>query len=126
MTKYINRKYDTIDLIKLRAKFPWQAWQAYMQSCYNLCDVEALKKALYGVQAGMNDLVKKKLDTQEMKVYFVNLQRSIHITMKKILKRLNPNPLDNPKIKNADYMDYLEAKRKRDIEFEKFLKECSF
>lgn len=109
----VGRKQEAIDLIKLYATKGTGEWNAFLTQCYNTRDVATLTKTLYGVQAGMSNLVTKKLDTTDLIDFFLRLQKSLELTMKKI-HRL--------KVKT----DGLADKRTKDQEFEKFLRKESF
>ncbi|MBK8260102.1 MAG: hypothetical protein IPK80_02055 [Nannocystis sp.] len=71
----------------------------------------------------MDDLAKKKLNTEEMNIWFIRLNRSIENTAKKILREKYPLPEDNP----LDFENRTavtgDMKKKRDDELAKFLKE---
>ena len=97
-------------------------WNGWLTDCLRKRDLPELRKILYGIEAGMADLAKQKLNTQDMILFFIRLQRSIYITMKRVVRERNPNPCDDP-IDAMDNPDRLEAKRERDQQFERdFLK----
>lgn len=119
------RKEQTIDLMQLYARSDSGQWNAWLSSCFRLHDLQGLKRVLYGIQAGMSDLAKKKLDDEKIRLFFLRLQSSIEKTAKKIIREKNPNPCDNP-LSAKDFSGALLAKRKRDHEFELFLRKESF
>lgn len=78
----------------------------------------------------MNELVKKKMTDDKINEFFIRVTRSIENTLKQILRGKYPNPLDrvgkNKVIDLEDHLKHLANKRKRDQEFESFLKDCRF
>ena len=121
----MNRKWDGIDLMKLYSQGHFTKWNAFLKKCRESQDVEALKKTLYGIQVGMDDVVKKNLANESLVNFFLRLQRSIEKTAKEIFRAKYPNPCDHPKLAK-EYASFIEAKRKRDEEFEGFLRKSSF
>lgn len=120
------REWPAINLLDLYAYADSGKWNQFLSRCLKHEDVESLKKALYGIQAGMDDLVKKKLNSDKMNLWFIRLQRSIEQTAKQIFRKKYPNPCDNPKSSTADFNKYLAAKRARDTAFERFLRDASY
>lgn len=103
----------------LKAHHKWNAW---LTRCLNNNDLQDLIKVRYGLQVGMDDLVKAGLATPVICEMFVRWQKSIEKTARKIIKR-------RTKITHkvaSDYFKALELKRKTDAEFEKFLRDSSF
>lgn len=117
------RKYDSIDLLKLYTTCSTEQWNTWLSACLREDNIEALKQVYYGTQVGMDNLAKQKLNTEKINNWFIRLQRSIEKTLKGILRKKYPNPNDNPLATTAEA---LEAKRKRDHDFELFLKGARF
>jgi hypothetical protein len=127
----MSRKVDAIDLIKLYSLGSHNGWNQALDDHFVRLDVSGLARIYYGIQAGMDDLVKNKLNDEKMNVWFLRLQRSIENTMKAILRRKYPNPYDSPapiteSEKSTIEMRWLDIKRKRDHEFELFLKKARY
>jgi hypothetical protein len=121
----MNRKYPAIDILKLFSEGHYKHWNNWLTRCLQYENVEELRKTMYGLQAGMSDAQKKGLSSDKLSLFFVRLQTSIEKTVKKIYKKKYPNPLDDPN--NAKkFNSYIETKRKRDQELEKFLRSASF
>jgi len=124
----VGRKYLSVDLMKLKAKFDSGRWNQWLTACEREQDIEGLKKVFYGIQCGMDDLVKQGLHTDDMKMLFIRWQRSIENTAKKIWRKKYPNPLDNP-IEATQHRGnksmYL-AKKKRDADLERTFKRWRF
>lgn len=81
----------------------------------------------YSVQAGMDDLAKKKLNTDDLNAWFCRVIKSIEITAKRIIKAKHPLPGDNPLIaKKLEYVDQKIIKQKRDQELAKFMAASSY
>jgi len=121
-----SRKYETIDLLKLRSQVTNLEWNSWLTRCLKDNDVEGLKKTRYGLQCGMDKLVKDKMSDEKLVIWFIRLMRSTELTMKKILVKLYPSPHDDPTHKAFHSKEAAALKRKRDAEFEIFLRETSF
>ncbi len=74
----------------------------------------------------MDDLAKQNLNTEEMCVWFIRLNRSIEITAKKILRRKYPLPQDDPLNKDDATLVTLAQKRKRDQELSAFMRNSNY
>lgn len=120
-----TRKYPPIDLVKLYVNGGVDKWNAFRVKCYRNRDLNSIAAVLYGIQAGMDDLSKKNLNSAKMVRWFLLLQKSLETTARKIIKAKYPSPLDNPN-KAKNFLELREIKRKRDIEFEKFLRDSSY
>ena len=119
------RKEQTIDVLKLYSQGNHQRWNAWLSGCLKRHDLLSLRQVLYGIQAGMTDLAKSKLDDEKVRLFFLRLQSSIEKTAKKIIREKNPNPCDNS-LEAKNFAFALSAKRKRDQELEDFLRKESF
>lgn len=125
------RKYPTLDLMRLVTDWDIPQWNAFLDKCVVTQDLEKLKATLYGLQAGMAMLAKKKLNTDHIDGVFLRMTRSIEITAKQIFRMKYPSIIDAGKVpgfdpKNHDIKKELIYKRKRDIEFQAFLKQSRF
>lgn len=121
------RKVEAIDLMKLYSKGSTNGWNEYLSKCYSNRDINSLARMRYSVQAGMADLAKKKLNTDDINIWFCRIIKSLEITAKRIIKAKYPLNLDNPLLaKNAKFSDELKIKRKRDQELAKFINESSY
>ena len=128
-----GRQWGAIDLIKLYTISNEENWIDALKKCFETRDVTRLQKLLYGIQCGMDDLVKKKMDTDKMRLFFVWLQRTLEKTAKAVFTTIYPSPLDNPKyaiqmkkFDTVEYQKWIRTKRKRDAEFEKWRKGASY
>ena len=123
----VGRKWPAIDILAIYSKGDANGWNRFLHQAYMKRDVEGLKKTLYGVQAGMADLSAKKLSDEKIHNWFIRLQRSIENTAKDVFRAIYPHPLDQPlNGRNPEFLTSIHVKRKRDQEFEKFLKESRF
>jgi len=121
----VNRKWPTVDLLKLYSSVTAHEWNKILTKALIHSDVEQLKKLRYGLQAGMDDLAKKKLNSNKIVNWYLRLIRSVENTMKSILRKKYPSPLDNP-LQIKRNLEYIGNKRKRDNDFERFLKDTAF
>lgn len=112
-----------IDLIKLKATYTTERWNKYLTNCHKTQNFTEIMEMMNRLQVGMDKLVKDKMNTPEMGDFFVRLQRSCEITLKKIWRAKNKNPNYDPLKADAKF---IEEKRKLDQEFEKKLRKASF
>ncbi len=122
----INKEqYEKIDLMKLFSDNNHAQWNMFLTNCYNNRDVSRLIRVMRGLQMGMDDMSKKKLNVPKMNLFFVRLQTSIEKTLKKIYKEVYPEICDDP-LKAKDNLHKIGQKRKRDADFEAFLRRHSY
>jgi len=95
-----------------------QRWNNWLSKCEKTQDISELIKVRYGLQVGMTDLVKKKLDDPAIREMFLRWCSSIERTARKIINKKHPIPVDTLK--------GMAAKKKRDHEIEVFLRKSSF
>lgn len=125
-------KYPMIDLGRLLLQWNEDDWTAMLSKCERDADVEKLKSTLYGICRGMSELARVKLNDERTVLAFMNLQRSIEVTLKRILRKKYPSILDNaPTLNLKDVAPLrlrkeLDNKRKRDLEFKLFLRDARF
>jgi len=112
-----------IDLLKLILNSDHKKWNSWLLTCEMNQDVSGLVKVLVGIQQGMNNLVKQKLNTDQVTIVFLRLQRSIENTIKNIWRRQNDNPLYNP-LSNVNKNQFQASKRDLDHKLELFLKKA--
>lgn len=109
---------EKIDILKLYSEWDTQKWNAFLTDCFNKNDMNTLEKVYRGLQSGMNDLAKKKLNNDKVNVLFVRLTMSVEKTLKRIVKKKNAKLFDST-INNADRIRF---KKEMDIQFEAYLK----
>lgn len=122
----MSRKFEAINLMALYAKGSANGWNEILNECYLKRDINRLAKIRYQICAGMDDVAKAKLNTDDINTWFVRLTMSLENTAKKILRAKYPMPHDNPLIAKDSDPRALEAKRKRDYELSIFMKESSY
>lgn len=116
-----------IDILKLYTEGDTKKWNEFLQECFEKRQIDRLMDTRIGLQKGMDDLVKQKLNTDHISEMFIRWNRSIELTAKKIITVLNPLPGDNPKM-HKEFMtdEWLRIKRKRDHDFELFILKSSY
>lgn len=119
------RRHESIDLLKLYSSSNTEAWNCFLTSCLQKQDITLLIKTRYGLQVGMADLVKQKLNSEKMIEFFLRLERSIENTIKKIVREKNPNPCDNP-LEAHRFLQFSANKKQRDHELELFFKKSGY
>ena len=63
-----------------------EKWNLWLARCYETCNINELAKVRYSLQAGMDDLVKKKMVTDKIAIFFARTLRSIEKTAERIIK----------------------------------------
>lgn len=126
-----TRRYDAVDIMKLWTLGSANGWNEFLTKSYETNNINALAKMRYSLQAGMDDLVKLKMNDEKMSVFYMRLLKSVEITAKKIIKKINPSIFDAPtlhgiKVKKEMPLSALEAKRKRDKDLELFFTNSSY
>lgn len=114
-----------IDIIRLYATSNHQEWNTWLAKCERTQDINGLTEVRRRLQQGMAEVEKKKLNTEKIAEFFVRLQRSIDITIKKIYRAKNPNPLydtTNKHLKNK----FIEEKKRVNLSLEKELKKVNY
>lgn len=119
------RKYPPIDILKLYTTGGTKQWNTFLTEKLVALDLAGLGVMRYRLQAGMDDLAKKKMNSDKLIDIFLRWQRSLEVTAKKILRLKMPNPCDSP-LEAALNLDHLEAKRARDQAFEAWLKRTAY
>lgn len=119
------RKFEAIDLMKLYSSGSHKGWNKTLTDLHARLDINGLAKLRYQIQAGMDDLAKKKLNHEEIIIWYLRLIKSIEHTAKKIIRTKNPLPGDDP-LKAKNFPNHLAIKRKRDQELDNFLNKSNY
>lgn len=122
----MSRKYQAIDLLTLHMECDFEKWNRFLRRCFLQHDVHALVEVRYGLMAGMDDLGKQKLNTDEMIQFYLRLLKSVENTAKKVLRAKYPNPHDSHDLKKHWSPEHLAAKRQRDQDFERFMRRSGY
>jgi len=126
------RKHEAIDIMKLYTLGSANGWNDFLSKCYKTNNINALAKVKYQISVGMDDLAKQKLNTDDMNNWFARCVRSLEITAKRIIKKVNPMPFDGiskiqmDNISASDKAKMIAAKRKRDEALKEFLRKSSY
>lgn len=118
-------KPEKIDILKLYAGGDTTKWNDFLSTCLANRDLPSLEKVLYGIQLGMNDLARKKMNTEKINIFFIRIQRSLENTMKEIIKSKEVHPLDDP-LNKEKFGHTIASKKKRDQAIERYLREVRF
>lgn len=100
-----------------------EKWNAWLTRCLETNNMNELIRTRYRLQVGMDELVKKRLNTPEISQMFVRWVASIEKTARKIIKKKNPKPKD---LSPSDVLRWKQYKKTIDDEFERFLKKSSY
>lgn len=129
----LNRKWESIDLMTLYAECSHKQWNKYLSLCVVEQNVQILEKTYYGIQSGMDDLARQKLNSQKIINWYLRLAKSIENTAKTIYRAKYPSTLDDPvaaqSLKGSltkEFKKQLQIKRNRDANFEIWLKKVRF
>lgn len=121
------RKEQAVDLMKLYSQGSTNGWNDFLNQCYVNENINRLAKMRYAIQAGMADLAKKKLNTDDMNAWFCRITKSIEKTAKQIIKKKYPLPGDNPLLaKSKEFVDAHAVKKRRDKELADFMRASSY
>jgi hypothetical protein len=121
-----RRKYEALDILALYdLENGAQIWNAFLTKAYRSGDINVLAKRLYGLQAGMADLERKKMATDKIRLQFVRWQKSLEDTIKKIVAERSGNPNFDPLLAKAGTEAYDEKKR-IDREVDAAIRKASF
>lgn len=117
-----------IDVIELYAKSDTKKWNIFLTNCLMQNDLKKLINTRIGIQVGMSNAVKEKLTTDKINETYCRWIGSIDRTARSIIKKLNPMPGDNAYICAEEFETeyWINAKKKRDNDFEKFLIRSSY
>ena len=121
----MSRQNDAIDIVKLYAEGDTKTWNIFLTNSLKKHDLAGLARTRNRLQRGMVLAAKQKLNTEPIQLWFIRLQRSIEMTMKKIVREKYPNPCDNP-LTAKEHLEFREAKRRRDEELERYLRKTSY
>jgi len=91
-----SRPYGTIDIVSLYSKSKLDTWNDYLTRCYKTHNIRELEKMTHRLCVGMDDLVKDKLNSQEMINFYQRIQRSVEKTLKFMWRDKYKNPLYDP------------------------------
>lgn len=119
-------RHDYIDLLKLYSSGSHNGWNEVLNQCYQTNNINKLARLRYGIQAGMDKLAKEKLNTEQINLFFIRLNKSLENTAKQIIRKKYPLPGDNPLIAKEYDKKSLEVKRKRDRELAAFFKKSAY
>ena len=118
-------KSEAIDILKLYAEGDPKTWNAFLSRALARSDVSGLTDVLRRLQMGMDNLAVQKLNTEEISILFLRLQRSVENTLKEIHRAKNPNPLfttSDPQLRSKHIAD----KQRKAHELELFLKKARY
>jgi len=118
-------KYDSIDLMQLYASGDTKRWNNYLTLQMSKLNIEELVRTRYRLQLGMSELSKKKLNTEEINIWYFRLIHSLEKTAKNILKIKVNNPCNDPLIAKQ-FSKFKNDKKKLEAEFEAYLRKKSY
>lgn len=107
-------RYPEINLLNLIIKGNQNQWNAWLYKCEQTMDMEGLAKVLSGIQQGMDTLVKQKLNTDNLNLLFLKMQRSIETSMKNVWRRkyrIDNMTKEQKQKSNAELEVYLRGNR---------------
>lgn len=129
MLSRATRKYPSIDIMKLWTLGSANGWNKELNRLSLSQSINECARIRYQLQAGMDDLVKAKLNTEEMNIFYLRLMKSLENTARGIVRAVHPLPHDTPDLHGTESkkpLSALEVKRKRDSEMESFFNKSSF
>lgn len=116
---------DAIDILKLYAEWDTARWNQWLLKQYRNKNSYYLLETIKNLQLGMDQLAKQKLNSEKISITYCRWIKSIENTLKAIYRDDNDNPLYDPN--NSHLKDkHINDKRRKDHEFEKFIKKSSW
>lgn len=122
-----ERRHTTLDIVSMYSTLTMDHWKSCLIRAMETGSMEKLISWRYGLQAGLADASKKGLTTEKMELWVYKRCKDIEKCARWILKRKHPiNTAGDYKDKTKSAVKALEAKRRRDKEFEQFLLRSNF
>lgn len=119
-------KPPSINPLSILANGSTNVWNAWLTHCLRTHNITDLTTVLYGLQQGMAELARQKLNTEKVSVFFIRLCRSIENTIHQIVREKDPMRLDSwQEKKRASKKDH-SAKQNRDHDLRRFIRKESF
>jgi hypothetical protein len=123
----MDRKYPALDVVRMYSTLTLEHWVTTLRKAAKTGNTEKLIAWRYGLQAGLSDAVAKGINDPSLDFWVIKRCRDIEKVMRFIIRKRNPNPMDDPKHDPTGYVrKAIEAKRKRDRELEMFLMKSNF
>ncbi len=123
------KRFDSLDVVKMRATLTLHHWENVLRKATKSGNIDKLMMYRYGLQAGLADAVKKGLGDEELCKWVLKRIKNVEMCAQHVVRKRNPNQLDDTKCKkdpNGYVRNALEAKRKRDREFQMFLARSNY
>ena len=120
-------KHHALDVVKMYSTLTLEHWESCLRKAIKARNIDKLVAWRYGLQAGLADAAKKGISTPEMDIWVIKRCRDLEKCARFVLRKKHKNPMDDPKADRQGYVaKALEAKRKRDRDFERFLQLSSY
>lgn len=116
---------EKIDVLRFYTEVDYKRWNEFLLNCYRKADVNKLLTMRNAFQQGMNDVVKQKLESEKLSIFFIRIQRSIENTLKQIYRDKNPNPLYDPLNKDV-HQRFAEDKKRKQKELEELIRRHNY
>jgi hypothetical protein len=127
MVDRITRAEEPIDLMRLFSEWDAKRWKQFLRKHYESGATYQLLRFRYSLQAGMDDLAKKKFNNEKMVIWHLRLVKSIENTLKYIYRKRHPSPLDNHNNKTFyPQAKWKLLKKQRDLHYEKWLRKQGY
>lgn len=110
-------KSEAIDILELYATSNDDSWYTFLMTCKRRGDTQKLEDVAHRLDLGMENLVAAKLNTENIVVFYLGLQKSIERSLKYIQRKREPNPLHGVADKRATKA-MITDKRRKDAELE--------
>jgi len=125
------RKHSSLDIMKMYSTLTLEHWRDCLRKAVKSSSIEKLMSWRYGLQSGLSDAASKGVTTPEIDLWVIKRCRDLEKCAKFILRKKHPMPGDviskTHKGQRFDFaMDAKEAKKKRDRDFEQFLRKSNF
>lgn len=115
------RKWPDIDLFKFAVEMYPDRFKKYLLKCEEDQNITSLVSTYYGLQKGMQKCVRDKINTPMIVKIFINSQRGCERVLRRIYMNKYREYYKDPLIAEG-VREAVLKKRKKDGEFEKWLR----
>jgi len=100
-------KWPALDLLKIKAHWGHADWKTCLKKCVHEMDLHKIGTIRYGLQRGMTELAKKKINDEKTCEFFAMLQRQTEEAARWVIRKRHEN---NPYV-SQNVANNLEATR---------------
>lgn len=122
-----ERRHQTLDVVAMYSTLTMEHWKSCLIGAMEKGSMAKLMEWRYGLQAGLADAAKKGMTNEKIDLWVMKRCKDLEKAARWILKKKHHiQTAGTYKDKTQAAVSALEAKRKRDREFEQFLARSNF